>query len=58
MFEMPPPASFSEDVGTNSRRLRMKGRLEHIEGEVHHIRENVRDIKDIMASLLSRYPPS
>ena len=55
---MPPPASFSEDVGTNSRRLRMKGRLEHIEGEVHHIRENVRDIKDIMASLLSRYPPS
>jgi len=36
----------------------MESRLKHIEGEVHHIQEDVRDNKDMMASLLSQYPPS
>jgi len=57
MFETPPRASSSKDVGTSSWQSRMEGRLEHIKGEMHHIREGVHDMKDMMASFLFRYPP-
>jgi hypothetical protein len=57
MLETPPTASFLEDVGTSSWWSRMEGRLKYIEGKVHHIREDVHDIKDILAILLFHYPP-
>lgn len=57
MFEMSPLVSSSEDVDTTSQRLRMEGRIKYIEDEVHHIREYVCNIKDMMVSSLSHYPP-
>jgi hypothetical protein len=53
MFETPPRASSSKDVGTSSWQSRMEVRLEHIEGGMHHIREGVHDMKDMMASFLT-----
>jgi hypothetical protein len=35
----------------------MEGRIKYIEDEVHHIREYVCNIKDMMVSSLSHYPP-
>jgi hypothetical protein len=53
MFETSPRASSSKDVGTSSWQSRMEVRLEHIEGGMHHIREGVHDMKDMMASFLT-----
>jgi hypothetical protein len=72
MFETPPPASFPKDVGANSWRSRMDDRLLHGETDVSYLWElqahilpnqehmvgDLQDIKDMMASLLSHYPPS
>jgi hypothetical protein len=49
----PLTASSSEDVDTSFWRSMIDGWLKHKEGEVHHIREDVRNIKDMMTSLLS-----
>jgi len=49
----PLTASSSEDVGTSFWRSMIEGWLKHKEDEVHHIREDVRNIKDMMTSLLS-----
>lgn len=49
----PLRASSSEDVGTSFWRSMIEGWLKHKEDEVHHIREDVRNIKDMMTSLLS-----
>jgi hypothetical protein len=35
----------------------MEDYLQHIKGEVHHIWEDLHDMKDMMVNLLSRYPP-
>ena len=70
VFETPPLSSSPKDVGTSSLRFRMDDRLAHIEVDMSYLRESqahilsnqehmlgdLRDIKDIMTSLLSRYP--
>ena len=68
LFESPPPASSPDEPSASGWSHRMESRLTHIEADMRYMRDSheafqtemrtdMQEMKEMMASLLSRYPP-
>ncbi|KAF9682512.1 hypothetical protein SADUNF_Sadunf05G0116600 [Salix dunnii] len=68
LFESPPPASSPDEPSVSGWSHRMESRLTHIEADMRHMRDSheafqtemrtdMQELKEMMTSLLSRYPP-